>query len=215
MSNLRNKVIRLAHQNPNLRQHLLPLIKEASSMADVRKVFEGLVLAKIDGVLQNHKGGQESLGDYLKSNLKGVNLWGSVTRASESEPKIEAYLKANFKRNMKALAQALKGNNSAQWQMSFAQSGMFKGVRPKDSAFALDMLTFLKKHHKEITGAGLVIHEVEGDFKRTFPTARANAKLVAKDILSLTGYDDVAKMMYDVIQEAEKDPYAWYKKTLG
>ena len=121
----------------------------------------------------------------------------------------------NFKRNMKALAQALRGNNSAQWQMSFAQSGMFDGVRPKYSAFAPDMLTFLKKHHKEITGAGLVIHEVEGDFKRTFPTARVNAKLVAKDILSLTGYDAVAKMMYEIIQEAEKDPYAWYKMTLG
>lgn len=31
MSNLRNKVIKLAHENPELRKHLLPLVKEARS----------------------------------------------------------------------------------------------------------------------------------------------------------------------------------------
>lgn len=35
MSDLRNKVIRLAHAKPELRKHLLPLLKEASSLADM------------------------------------------------------------------------------------------------------------------------------------------------------------------------------------
>lgn len=215
MSNLRNRIIRLAHQKPELREHLLPLVKEANSISDVKKVFESLLLGKIDGYIQNYEGDLDSLGDYLKSELKGIALWGSVQRKAESEPKIAAHLKANFNRNIKALSKALKGNNSAQWEMSFAQSKMFNGVRPKDSAFALDMLTFLKKHRKEITGAALVEQEVAGDFKRTFPTARVDAKLVAKDIHALTGYDVVGKMMYDMIQEADKNPYSWYKKTLA
>ena len=215
MSNLRNKIIRLAHQNPNLRPHLLPLIKEASSIAEVRNVIESAILRRIDGFIQNYTGDDSLLGDYLKDNVKGVQLWGPVEEQLGANPKIEAYYKANFKRNMKALAKAWKGNNSAQWDMSFAQSKLFKGVRPKDSAYAQQMLAFLKTQHKEITGAGLVIHEIEGGFKRNFPTARVNAKLVAKDILSLMGFEQVAKMTYDLYVEAEKDPYSWYKNSLS
>ena len=37
MSNLRNKIIRLAHQKPELRKHLLPLLKESSKLKDLGK----------------------------------------------------------------------------------------------------------------------------------------------------------------------------------
>lgn len=47
---LRNKVIRLAKENPELRQHLLPLLKESNQTIDVRKyskTLEGKILRVI------------------------------------------------------------------------------------------------------------------------------------------------------------------------
>jgi hypothetical protein len=39
MSTLRSKVIRLAHENPELRPHLLPLLKEAAGTVKVWEVI--------------------------------------------------------------------------------------------------------------------------------------------------------------------------------
>lgn len=49
-ASLRDKVIRLAKENPELRQHLLPLLKESNQTIDVRKyskTLEGKILRVI------------------------------------------------------------------------------------------------------------------------------------------------------------------------
>lgn len=58
MSDLRSKIIRLAHQNPALRPHLLPLLKEAASPADRKK--------KIMAIFKRFKG----VGDGMVSGGK-------------------------------------------------------------------------------------------------------------------------------------------------
>lgn len=55
---LRTKVIRLAHTNPALRPHLLPLLKEAASPADRKK--------KIAAIFKRFKG----VGDGMVSGGK-------------------------------------------------------------------------------------------------------------------------------------------------
>lgn len=45
MSDLRNKIIRLAHAKPNLRVDLLPLLKQASSAPKVQQIKDALVQA--------------------------------------------------------------------------------------------------------------------------------------------------------------------------
>lgn len=49
MSNLRNKIIRLAHENPELRPHLLPLLRESSQD---KAALREMSLDEIEGVLQ-------------------------------------------------------------------------------------------------------------------------------------------------------------------
>lgn len=74
MSNLRNKIIRLAHSKPELRKHLLPLLKESSKLRDLGKgkYQYGTFQFEIeDGELNMTKpdyyeGGIDALGDAPK-----------------------------------------------------------------------------------------------------------------------------------------------------
>ena len=52
---LRNKIIRLAHQKPELRKHLLPLVKESNQTIDVRKYSRALE-GKLLKVIYNETG---------------------------------------------------------------------------------------------------------------------------------------------------------------
>jgi len=49
MSNLRNKIIRLAHQKPELRKHLLPLLeKQALTSSSVESLFASFGMEMVD-----------------------------------------------------------------------------------------------------------------------------------------------------------------------
>ena len=70
MSDLRKKLIRLAHDQPELREHVLPLLKVSNEEDDASE-FAAMVKKKYRGVKFNPKTGQGS------ANLGGVKItWG-------------------------------------------------------------------------------------------------------------------------------------------
>ena len=78
MSDLRSKVIRLAHMNPELRLHLLPLVKEASVPADLRSLLKGeWVEVRSEPVvaLRFYRG---SWGAIMRSGL--INSYSDLTK---------------------------------------------------------------------------------------------------------------------------------------
>jgi hypothetical protein len=73
MSHLRQKVIKLAHQKPELRAHLLPLLFEAKGIK--------WAVAKKQIYLKHRNGG---IHDFRGSNA--TNLYRELTRGPEGRP---------------------------------------------------------------------------------------------------------------------------------
>ena len=82
MSDLRDKLIKLAHENPELRKHLLPLVKEASSsLSSLRRDREDLegYLDEMEALVSiwTHRG---SSGDY-EADASLADTYGDVQKA--------------------------------------------------------------------------------------------------------------------------------------
>ena len=77
MSDLRNKLIRLAHSKPELRQHILPLLKQAGTWygyialredlaKDAKKMFQALK--------KKYHGGNVEITTDVQQNIRGFQL---------------------------------------------------------------------------------------------------------------------------------------------
>jgi hypothetical protein len=127
MSNLRNKVIRLAHQNPDLRPHLLPLLKEAS---------KGQAKAVIQSILKS-------------LDLNGLDLEDCVDAVqldSQWQAFLESQYKIEFKKSYKLLSNAYSRDNIRAFQETFPRSKFFQNVdSTKTSKYALAIVKTMKE----------------------------------------------------------------------
>lgn len=85
MSDLRSKVIRLAHQNPELRPHLLPLLKEARQIGEPRSGGEIGVLEEVKEGVNNYIAYTFKAGANLKNALKEIERYYNPDREPDPE----------------------------------------------------------------------------------------------------------------------------------
>ena len=103
---LRNKIIRLAHQKPELRKHLIPLFKEASNneaRSVIQTIMKGLDLDSVKAQnisLWNSKDGEP---EYV---LDIADYVDAVKLDSRWEAFVTKQHKINFKKAYKLLSNA-------------------------------------------------------------------------------------------------------------
>ena len=68
---LRNKLIRLAHENPELRHHLLPLIKQSHTKMKAKEIVKYLMM----DIPEYREYIEEMLTDFLKKDKKAREGW--------------------------------------------------------------------------------------------------------------------------------------------
>ena len=91
MSNLRNKIIRLAHENPELRKELLPLLKEAGAhrKTSTKTASAQRVVREINSLIEKQIGPDGTAKDVMTE--KRVSMW------FRSQLEVNVYDKSNGK----------------------------------------------------------------------------------------------------------------------
>lgn len=142
MSNLRNKVIRLAHSNPELRSHLLPLLKEANE----KRISDAL--DKVDW--------SEIKEDIVNGSMskKDISQW--VATQKGIDPLFIQMDKEHVTKLVKTLEDALKGDKIDVWKKHFPKSKMFDSGSLKDNPKAQEIMDALKKVQKDNTSANII-----------------------------------------------------------
>jgi hypothetical protein len=146
MSNLRNKVIRLAHQNPDLRPHLLPLLKEASkgqAKAVIQSILRSLDLNGVEA--QNLSAWNNK--DGVQTHILDLEDYVDVVRnESQWQAFLESQYKTEFKKAYKLLSDAYSRDNIRAFQETFPRSKFFQNVgSPKTSKYALAIVKTMKE----------------------------------------------------------------------
>ena len=142
MSNLRNKIIRLAHQKPELREHLLPLVKEASK-GQAKSVIQS-ILKSLD--LSNTKAQNVSLDGGDEYILVLEDYVDSVRYSPQWEAFLESQYKTEFKKAYKLLSNAYSRDKIKVFQETFPRSKFFQNVgSTKTSKYALAIVKTMKE----------------------------------------------------------------------
>ena len=129
MSNLRNRIIRLAHQKPELREHLLPLVKEAS---------KGQAKSVIQDALKNLDWGNLDLHNFdVESYVEESPQWNAF---------LEGQYRTRFNKAYKLLSKAYSSDNVGAFQQFFPRSKFFQNVgSTKSSKYALAIVKTMKE----------------------------------------------------------------------
>jgi len=127
MSDLRSKIIRLAHVSPELRPHLLPLLKEGGRQKKPRKTFsmrttaDGFVLKdKVSGKSTTHKVNPYWL-KSLRGGYMGARDMDDVGVLEGLLQKLDKGIKA-FKKPLSQQMHVPKGHPDA-WMSDLSGSG--------------------------------------------------------------------------------------------
>ena len=140
MSNLRNKIIRLAHENPSLRKDLLPLLKEGkkatqnkeANWSNIVTIFENRDQFRMTiGAENMFTDGENSLDYLLKNSLPRVekSLYLPIVNALQNNPDIALYRLPQFR--------TLKGSVK---RKSIIIGWTISGSKPED----MDLGSYLK-----------------------------------------------------------------------
>ena len=146
MSDLRNKIIRLAHQKPELRKHLIPLLKEASkneARSVIQTIMKGLDLDSVEAQnisLWNSKDGEP---EYLLDISDYVD---AVKLDSRWEAFVTKQHKINFKKAYKLLSNAYSRDKIDVFVKMFPRSKFFQNAgSTKTSKYALPIVKTMKE----------------------------------------------------------------------